>query len=217
MAVYRTLVVASLAVLLALAADSALADCCAGHRASYLVGIGGRIGPSRATPFAGTLNPRYANPQYASASSIGGPMALPGPTDFLVRQAALQQAAQYERYNPSFDATADSVQYASDVELMESPAEKESAASEEPAEESWSPSYPGQQPPRHMAAQQPRATERQQPPRQIADGSPTRETARQASPQRRVAKRSRSKNVGAFGSPAAMRLANSLQTAGLGR
>lgn len=203
MAAYPRLLIALCAAFACLTAETAQADCCAGHRASYLVGYGGHVGPSHATPFAGTINPRYANPQYAAAPSIGGPIALPGPTDFLVRQAALEQAALYDE---PLDSTGEQLQYASDVELMDSPA-SEQADSPDSAAEGWSPEYPGQQPPDHVAAQQ---TPR------VADASPARTPQRRTATNRRTAQRTSTKNVGAFASPAAMRLARSLNGAGLG-
>ncbi|WP_425400533.1 hypothetical protein [Aeoliella sp.] len=207
MSVFRTSFIACLACFL-VSTEVAQADCCAGHRSDYYVSLSVRVGPSRATPFAGTINPRYANPGYAATRSIGGPVATAGPTDFLVRQAALEQAARYE-YEQSLQAPvlhSPVTQYASDVELMDQPASEESDSDEEPEQE-WSPAYPGQQAPRHIAAQDS--------PRRVATKQVT--TTKAAEPRRRtVSSRPATKSVGAYSSPAAMRLANSLQKAGLG-
>lgn len=139
----------------------AYADTCAGHRASYL-GYGGGMPRRAATPFAGTMNPRYANSAHA-----GGPALVFGPTDYLARQSAYVSPTTADPTQPESQP----VEYASDIELMDGPVVEE--PEQQPA---ISPDYPGQfaaaeaqaPPIRHPA---PRMASRVRPQRVVGQGA----------------------------------------------
>lgn len=116
-----------------LANPSVNADCCAGHRADYLMmghhGGSAAMGGRSAMPFAGVANPRYANNAWC-----GGPVTATAPTDYLYRLSRQQMALKAQSATPPEQ---EETSYASDAELMdESPVETERPA--------WSPEYPGQ-------------------------------------------------------------------------
>jgi hypothetical protein len=138
---------------------SAKADTCAGHRSFYMGYSHGM--PHRASiPFAGTVNPRYANTAHAS-----GPVFASGPTDYLARQNAL---ATQQAMIAQASARTERVEFASDIELMHEPPASDidevdgTNQAEEP--DGVSPDYPGQ----FAAAETDTAPPRRQVPRRTA-------------------------------------------------
>jgi hypothetical protein len=122
-----------------ISAASAQADTCAGHRSFYMGYSYGM--PHRASiPFAGQMNPRYANSAHAT-----GPVFRSGPTDYLARQNAM--AAQ-QALIAQASARTERVTYASDIELLDEPPtdDVDGVDSQNQAEqpEGVSPDYPGQ-------------------------------------------------------------------------
>jgi hypothetical protein len=152
-----------------ISAASAQADTCAGHRSFYMGYSYGM--PHRASiPFAGQMNPRYANSAHAT-----GPVFRSGPTDYLARQNAM--AAQ-QALIAQASARTERVEYASDIELLDEPAaaeQDEANQADEP--QGISPDYPGQfaaaeadtAPPRRPLPQ--RTTSRPRPARPVGQGA----------------------------------------------
>jgi hypothetical protein len=117
-------------------AASVQADTCAGHRSFYM-GYGVGMPRRAASPFAGQMNPRYANSAHAS-----GPVFSSGPTDYLARQNAM--AAQQALIAQASERT-ERVEFASDIELLnEPPADDVDGANEAQEPQGVSPDYPGQ-------------------------------------------------------------------------
>lgn len=156
----QTLAATVLCVLACICTASTRADTCAGHRSFYMGYSYGM--PHRASiPFAGQMNPRYANSAHAS-----GPVFSSGPTDYLARQNAMaaQQALIVQA-----SARTERVEYASDIELLnEAPADvathepEDARQAEEP--QGVSPDYPGQ----FAAAEADTATPRRTQPQRTA-------------------------------------------------
>lgn len=209
-------VVWGFAIAFVLTAGVACADCCAPGRAQVIVyGLQGGHGVGRlsgaATPFAGTLNPRYANPQ-----AIGGPVGPAGPSVQFVRQPLVsysQIASLPSLQTPAFEAS-EQVQAASDAEVMQlepwgqpSPQPTQQQDSEE-----QSPSYPGQHSTDRFATA---TTESRQEP--TSEPRSLRRTSAPVAPARtRSAHTTAAQRLGAFASPSAMRLSRSLQLSGHG-
>lgn len=217
----QRVVLSAVAMLLA-PAGLASGDCCAGSHAHYLAygsqfGYGGGVARGRsAQPFVGVANPRYA-----TTLQIGGPLATTGQSPSFGRRAFVN-TPQMEAV--AARAAARSVDYASDVDLLEQPTDADEPSAADAPPDTFTPEYPGQAYGKFAvrahaigSAVSSHPPSGEGPPKHRQLRAEARLPARAATSRRKATAASRSSRpaAGAYASESATRIARSLRASGL--